>query len=74
MHIEDLPFPQRVVDIIRKEAQEFNPVQKATLPHVLAGRNILEVVITRMKNVKQIIALSCVPEKAGRSRKKRVCF
>ncbi|MBI4170861.1 MAG: DEAD/DEAH box helicase [Candidatus Aenigmarchaeota archaeon] len=41
MHIEDLPFPQRVVDIIRKEAQEFNPVQKASIPHVLEGSNLV---------------------------------
>ncbi len=41
MRIEDLPFPQMVLDILKKDVPEFNPVQKAALPHVLAGRNVV---------------------------------
>ena len=41
MRIEDLPFPQMVLDILKKDVPEFNPVQKAALPHVLAGKNLV---------------------------------
>ncbi len=41
MRIEDLPFPQMVLDILKKDVPEFNPVQKAALPHVLAGKNVV---------------------------------
>ncbi len=41
MRIEDLPFPAAVKAALRKEINEFNPVQKAALPHVLSGKNVV---------------------------------
>lgn len=41
MRIDDLPFPENVKTIIKKDIPDFNPVQKKGIPAVLKEKNVV---------------------------------